>query len=32
VVTFNGTSQPDLVVSGTYHYKWDMLNGTIIRV
>jgi hypothetical protein len=27
VITFNGTSQPDLVVGGTYHYHWDMTDG-----
>jgi hypothetical protein len=31
VITFNGTSQPDVVINGTFHYKWDMANGTMIR-
>ncbi len=32
VVTFNGTGHPDVVVNGTWHYQWDMTNGTMIRV
>lgn len=31
VITFNGTSQPDVVVNGVWHYRWDMQYGTIIR-
>jgi hypothetical protein len=31
VVTFNGTSTPDLVVNGTWHYRWNMLTGAITR-
>jgi hypothetical protein len=31
-ITFNGTSQPDLVVNGTYHYKWIMDEGTVVPV
>ena len=31
VVTFNGTSQPDVLVNGTWHYHWDMQYGTMIR-
>ena len=31
VITFNGTSQPDVVVNGSWHYHWDMQNGTVIR-
>jgi hypothetical protein len=30
VVTFNGTAQPDMVVNGTYHYKWVMDGGTVV--
>ncbi len=30
-VTYNGTSQPDVVVNGTWHYKWNMLTGAIVR-
>lgn len=29
VVTFNGTRHPDVVVAGTYRYKWDMDHGTV---
>ena len=32
VITFNGTSQPDMVVNGTYHYKWLMDEGTVLPV
>jgi hypothetical protein len=32
VITFNGTSQPEIVVNRIFHYAWDMNNGTIIRV
>jgi hypothetical protein len=31
VVTFNGTSQPDVVVDGTWHYKWNMDTGEVVR-
>jgi hypothetical protein len=31
VVTFNGTDHPDVVINGTWHYKWDMQNGTMVR-
>lgn len=31
VVTFNGTSTPDLVVDGTWHYRWNMLTGAVTR-
>lgn len=32
VITFNGTSQPDLVVNNTHHYKWIMEEGTVVPV
>jgi len=32
VVTFNGTSQPDIVVDGTWHYRWNMVTGAVTRV
>ncbi len=32
VITFNGTSQPDVVVNGRYHYKWIMDEGTMVPV
>jgi len=32
IVVFNGTSQPDVLVNGMYHYKWNMVTGTITRV
>lgn len=31
VITFNGTDHPDVVINGTWHYKWDMQNGTMVR-
>lgn len=31
VVTFNGTSQPDVVVDGTWHYHWNLVTGAIVR-
>jgi len=31
VITFNGTSQPDVVVNGTWRYHWDMEYRTMIR-
>jgi len=31
VVTFNGTSQATVVVSGAYVYYWNLLTGTIAR-
>lgn len=31
IVVFNGTSQPDVVVNGTFHYKWNMLTGQVTR-
>jgi hypothetical protein len=32
VITFNGTDHPDAVINGTWHYQWDMQNGTMVRV
>jgi hypothetical protein len=32
VVTFNGTVLPEIVVNGTYHYRWNLLTGTVTRV
>ena len=32
VVTFNGTAEPKIVVNGVYHYRWNMVTGTITRV
>jgi hypothetical protein len=32
VITFNGTQLPDVLVNGTYHYKWDMQHGTMVAV
>jgi hypothetical protein len=32
VIAFNGTGHPDVVVNGTWHYQWDMQNGTMVRV
>lgn len=32
VVTFNGTSMPDVVVSGRFHYKLNLLTGAVVRV
>jgi hypothetical protein len=31
VVTFNGTSQPLIVVNGTYRYRWNMQTDVITR-
>ena len=31
VVTFNGTSQPDIVVNGTYRYRWNLQTGQVTR-
>jgi hypothetical protein len=31
VVTFNGTSHPDLVVDRIFHYVWEMDTGSIVR-
>jgi len=31
VITFNGTSQPEIVVDGTYHYHWNLLTGAVTR-
>lgn len=31
VVTFNGTRYPDVTVNATWHYVWDLDNGTIVR-
>ena len=31
-VTFNGTTLADVVVNGSYHYKWNLLNGQVTRV
>ena len=31
VVTFNGTSQPEIVVNGTWRYRWNMVTGVVIR-
>jgi len=31
VVTFNGTSQPLIVVNGTYRYRWNMQTDSISR-
>jgi hypothetical protein len=31
VVTFNGTSQATIVVSGSYIYQWNLLTGSITR-
>jgi hypothetical protein len=32
VITFDGTTQPDVVVNGTWHYKWNMDAGTMVPV
>jgi len=32
VVTFNGTPQPEIVVNGTYRYRWNMQTGAVTRV
>ncbi len=31
VVTFNGTSEPEIVVNGTYRYRWNMQTGQVTR-
>ena len=31
VVTFDGTSQPEIVVNGTYRYHWNMQTGQVTR-
>lgn len=31
VVTFNGTSQPEVTVNGTYHYHLDLVTGIVTR-
>jgi len=31
VVTFDGTSQPGIVVNGTYRYHWNMQTGAVTR-
>jgi len=33
-VTFNGTSQPDIVINNdlAWHYRWNMLTGEVVRV
>ena len=31
VVTFNGTSQPLIVVNGAWRYRWNMVTGAITR-
>jgi len=31
LVTFNGSTLADVVVDGTYHYKWNLVNGQITR-
>jgi hypothetical protein len=31
VVTFNGTPEPEIVVNGTYRYRWNMQTGTVTR-
>ena len=31
VVTFNGTSEPTVVVNGTWHYRWNMFTNEIVR-
>ncbi len=32
VVTFNGTSQPEIVVNGVWHYRWNPGTGIVTRV
>ncbi len=32
VVTFNGTNEPEIVVNGTYRYRWNMQTGQVTRV
>ena len=31
VVTFNGTNEPEIVVNGTYRYRWNMQTGQVTR-
>lgn len=31
VVTFNGTSQPEILVNGAWRYRWNMVTGAITR-
>jgi hypothetical protein len=31
VVTFNGTNEPEIVVNGTYRYRWNMQTGIVTR-
>lgn len=31
VVTFNGTALADVIVHGSYRYKWNLVNGQITR-
>jgi hypothetical protein len=31
VVTFNGTNEPEIVVNGTYRYRWNLQTGQITR-
>ena len=31
VVTFDGTSQPEILVNGTYRYRWNMQTGVVSR-
>ena len=31
VVTFDGTSQPLIVVNGAWRYRWNMVTGAITR-
>ena len=30
-VTFNGTNEPEIVVNGTYRYRWNMQTGQVTR-
>jgi hypothetical protein len=31
VVTFNGTVQPEIVINGTWRYRWNMQTGAVTR-